>query len=331
MIFRRCTLCAVSLSSLALCASFAATSVMAQSATGFPSKPITIVVPNPPGGVVDSSARLAADPMSRLLGQAVVIDNRGGASGNIAYQLVAPRAEGRLHAAVFVSAYDVGNPAMFAKLPWDPKDLVPVALIAAATNVITVNPSLPVKDLKSFIAYLKQNPGKVNYASQGNGSLSHVGTELFDQTTQTEMTHVPYKGSGPAIQDVLGGQVEVFITTPPSVIGHLQTGKLRALAVTSKTRHPMLPDVPTTAEAGLPGFELEAWVGLFAPAGTPPDVIAKLSESVKQALAQPETKKRADTLGIEPRYLGPEALAALVAKDTAYWGKIIKERNIRAD
>ena len=331
MIFRRRTLCAVSLSSLALCASFAATSVMAQSAAGFPTKPITIVVPNPPGGVVDSSARLAADPMARLLGQAVLVDNRGGASGNIAYQMVARAPKDGYTLLASYSAYHVGNPAMFAKLPWDPKDLVPVALIAAATNVITVNPSLPVKDLKSFIAYLKQNPGKVNYASQGNGSLSHVGTELFDQTTQTEMTHVPYKGSGPAIQDVLGGQVEVFITTPPSVIGHLQTGKLRALAVTSKTRHPMLPDVPTTAEAGLPGFELEAWVGLFAPAGTPPDVIAKLSESVKQALAQPETKKRADTLGIEPRYLGPEALATLVAKDTAYWGKIIRERNIRAD
>ena len=331
MIFRRRTLCAVSLSSLALCASFAATSVMAQSAAGFPTKPITIVVPNPPGGVVDSSARLAADPMARLLGQAVLVDNRGGASGNIAYQMVARAPKDGYTLLASYSAYHVGNPAMFAKLPWDPKDLVPVALIAAATNVITVNPSLPVKDLKSFIAYLKQNPGKVNYASQGNGSLSHVGTELFDQTTQTEMTHVPYKGSGPAIQDVLGGQVEVFITTPPSVIGHLQTGKLRALAVTSKTRHPMLPDVPTTAEAGLPGFELEAWVGLFAPAGTPPDVIAKLSESVKQALAQPETKKRADTLGIEPRYLGPEALSALVAKDTAYWGKIIRERNIRAD
>ena len=331
MIFRRRTLCAVSLSSLALCASLGATSALAQSAAGFPAKPITIVVPNPPGGVVDSSARLAADPMSRLLGQAVVIDNRGGASGNIAYQLVARAPKDGYTLLASYSAYHVGNPAMFAKLPWDPKDLVPVALIAAATNVITVNPSLPVKDLKSFIAYLKQNPGKVNYASQGNGSLSHVGTELFDQTTQTEMTHVPYKGSGPAIQDVLGGQVEVFITTPPSVIGHLQTGKLRALAVTSKTRHPMLPDVPTTAEAGLPGFELEAWVGLFAPAGTPPDVIAKLSESVKQALAQPETKKRADTLGIEPRYMGPEALAALVAKDTAYWSKVIKDRNIRAD
>ena len=313
---------------LALCASLAAPVALAQA---FPSKTITVIVPNPPGGVVDSSARLAADPLTKLLGQAVVVDNRGGASGNIAYQAVARAPKDGYTLLASYSAYHVGNPAMFPKLPWDQKDLVPVALIAAATNVITVHPSVPAKNLKEFIAYLKANPGKVNYASQGNGSLSHVGTELFDQTTQTEMTHVPYKGSGAAIQDVLSGQVQVFMTTPPSVMGHVQSGKLRALAVTSKTRHPMLPEVPTTAEAGLPGFELEAWVGLFAPAGTPPDVIAKLSESVKKVLEQPETKKRAETLGIEPRYLGPDALAALVKKDTEYWGKVIKARNIKAD
>ena len=313
---------------LAFSASLAAPVTLAQS---FPDKTITVVVPNPPGGVVDSSARLVADPLTKLFGQAVIIDNRAGASGNIAYQMVARAPKDGYTLLASYSAYHVGNPAMFPKLPWDPKDLVPVALIAAATNVITAHPSVPAKNLKEFIAYVKQNPGKVNYASQGNGSLSHVGTELFDQTTQTEMTHVPYKGSGPAIQDVLSGQVQVFITTPPSVMGHVQAGKLKAFAVTSKTRHPMLPDVPTTAEAGLPGFELEAWVGLFAPAGTPPEVIAKLSEGVKKALELPETKKRAETLGIEPRYLGPDALAALVKKDTDYWGKVIKARNIKAD
>ncbi|MDM0109746.1 tripartite tricarboxylate transporter substrate binding protein [Variovorax sp. J22R24] len=313
---------------LALSASLAAPAALAQS---FPDKTITVIVPNPPGGVVDSSARLVADPLTKLFGQAVIIDNRAGASGNIAYQMVARAPKDGYTLLASYSAYHVGNPAMFPKLPWEQKDLVPVALIAAATNVITAHPSVPAQNLKEFIAYVKQNPGKVNYASQGNGSLSHVGTELFDQTTQTEMTHVPYKGSGPAIQDVLSGQVQVFITTPPSVMGHVQAGKLKAFAVTSKTRHPMLPDVPTTAEAGLPGFELEAWVGLFAPAGTPPEVIAKLSDGVKKALELPETKKRAETLGIEPRYLGPDALAALVRKDTEYWGKVIKARNIKAD
>ncbi|CAG2159930.1 Bug family tripartite tricarboxylate transporter substrate binding protein [Cupriavidus numazuensis] len=315
---------------LSLGASLAAPFALAQGAA-YPTKPVTIVVPNPPGGVVDTSARLVSDALARQLGQAVVIDNRAGGSGNIAYQLVARAPKDGYTLLASYSAYHVGNPAMFAKLPWDQKDLVPVGLIAAATNVITVNPSLPVNNLKEFIAYLKQNPGKVNYASQGNGSLSHVGTELFCQTTQTRMTHVPYKGSGAAIQDVLSGQVQVFMTTPPSVIGHIQTGKLKALAVTSKMRHPMLPNVPTTAEAGLPGFELEAWVALFAPAGTPPEVIAKLTDTLKTVLAQPETKKRAETVGIEARYMDPPALAALVKKDTEYWGKIIKAKNITAD
>ncbi|CAG9175781.1 Bug family tripartite tricarboxylate transporter substrate binding protein [Cupriavidus pinatubonensis] len=311
-------------------ASLAAPFALAQGAA-YPTKPVTIVVPNPPGGVVDTSARLVSDSLARQLGQAVVIDNRAGGSGNIAYQLVARAPKDGYTLLASYSAYHVGNPALFARLPWAQKDLVPVGLIALATNVITVNPSLPVNSLKDFIAYLKQNPGKVNYASQGNGSLSHVGTELFCQTTQTRMTHVPYKGSGAAIQDVLSGQVQVFMTTPPSVIGHIQTGKLKALAVTSKTRHPMLPNVPTTAEAGLPGFELEAWVALFAPAGTPPEVIAKLTDTLKTVLAQPETKKRAETVGIEARYMDPPALAALVKKDTEYWGKIIKAKNITAD
>ncbi len=304
---------------------------LAAHAQVFPSKPVTFIVPNPPGGVVDSSARLVGDPLSKLLGQAVVIDNKGGASGNIAYQHVARAPKDGYTLLISYSAYHVGNPSMFAKLPWEQKDFVPVALIAAATNVITVHPSLPANNLKDFIGYVKANPGKVNFASQGNGSLAHVGTALFEQTTGIDMMHVPYKGSGQAIQDVLAGQVQVFITTPPSVMGHVQAGKLKAMAVTSKTRHPMLPNVPTTAEAGLPGFELEAWVGLFAPAGTPPAVVAQLSEAVKKALELPETKARAATLGIEPRYLGPDALAALVAKDTDYWGKVIKSRNITGD
>jgi len=300
-------------------------------ADSFPSKPLTLIVPNPPGGVVDSSARLISEPLSKLLGQAVVIENKGGASGNIAYPLVARAPKDGYTLLVSYSAYHVGNPAMFAKLPWDPKELTPVALIAAATNVIAVHPSIPATNLREFIAYLKANPGKVNFASQGNGSLSHVGTALFEQATQTDMIHVPYKGSGDAIRDVLGGQVQVFMSTPPSVMSHVQAGKLKGFAVTSKARHPMLPGVPTTAEAGLPGFELEAWVGLFAPAGTPPAVIAQLSEGVKRALEQPDTRQRAAAIGIEPRYLNPEDLGALVKRESEYWGNVIRSRNIVAD
>ena len=258
-------------------------------AQAFPSKPITFVVPNPPGGFVDASARLLGEPLSRVVGQPVVIDNKGGGSGNVAYGLVARAAPDGYTLLTSYSAYHVGNPALSPKLPWTQKDLAPVALITVATNVIAAHPSVPATNLKEFIAYLKANPGKLSYASQGNGSLSHIGTEMFKMQTGTSMVHIPYRGSGPAIQDVLSGQVQVFITTPPSVMGHVQNGKLKGFAVAGKARHPGLPNVPTTAEAGLNGFELEAWVGIFAPAGTPPAVITKLSSSIKQALELPET------------------------------------------
>ncbi len=312
---------------------FVAALVCAASAQAqtYPSKPITLIVPNPPGGVVDTSARLLSEPLAKLLGQPVVIENKGGASGNIAYQQVAGAPKDGHTLLISYSAYHVGNPAMFAKLPWAQKDFVPVALLTAATNVIAAHPSVPANTLKEFIGYVKANPGKLNYASQGNGSLSHVGTALLEANTGMDMTHVPYKGSGPAIQDVLGGQVQVFMTTPPSVMQHVQAGKLKAYAVTGKTRHPGLPTVPTTAEAGLNGFELEAWVALFAPAGTPAAVVQQLTDKVKLALATPEARGVAERTGIEIRYLGPDALAALVDKETAYWGQIIKAKGIKAD
>lgn len=297
----------------------------------FPASTVTLVVPNPPGGLVDTSARLVGEPLSRLLKQTVVVDNRPGGSGNIAYQMVARSKPDGYTLLTSYSAYHTGNPNLMKNLPWQPKDFAPVALLTVATNVVAVHPSLPVNSLKELIEYAKKNPGKINYASQGNGSVSHLGTELFKQLTNTEITHVPYKGSGQAIQDVLAGQVQLFITTPPSVMQHVQAGKLKALAIAGKNRHPMLPNVPTTAEAGLPGFELESWVGLFAPAATPPAVVAKLSEEVKRALEQPEAKQQAAGQGIELRYLPPEALNALVRKELDYWGKVIKTAKITLD
>lgn len=297
----------------------------------YPTKPVTLIVPNPPGGVVDTSARLVNEPLTRLLGQPVVIENRAGGSGNVAYGSVARAKADGYNLLISYSAYHVGNPALASNLPWEARDFAPVALLTVATNVIAVHPSIPANTLKEFIAYLKAHPGKVNYASQGNGSLSHIGTEIFKQQTGTFMTHIPYRGSGPAVQDVLAGQVQVFITTPPSVMQHVLSGKLKALAVTGKTRHPGLPKVPTVAEAGLPGFQLEAWVGLFAPAATPPAVIAKLTGEVKKALELPEVKQRADGAGVELRYQPPEALGKLVQTETAYWAKTIQSAGIKAD
>ena len=300
-------------------------------AQSYPTRPVTLVVPNPPGGFVDTSARILSDSLAKVTSQPIIVDNRGGGSGNVAYQYVARANADGYTLLNSYSAYHVGNPNLTPKLPWAQKDFVPVALITVATNVITVHPSVPVKNLSEFIAYLKANPGKLSYASQGNGSLSHIGTEMFKLQTQTSMVHIPYRGSGPALQDVLSGQVQVFITTPPSVMGNVQLGKLKGLAVAGKTRHPGMPAVPTTTEAGLKGFELEAWVGVFAPAATPPDVVSKLSAQIKAALELPETKTRADSAGIELRYLAPAALNALVKKDTDFWAKTIKTAGITSE
>ena len=314
---------------LVIALAFVAQLSMAQT---FPDRPITLVVPNPPGGLVDTSARLLSEPLSRVIGQPVIVDNKPGASGNTAYQYVAKAKPDGYTLLISYSGYHVGNPALMDKLPWDPiKDFSPVALLTVSTNVIAVHPSVPVNNLKEFIAYAKANPGKLNYASQGNGSVSHIGTEIFKQTTGVDMVHVPYKGSGAAIQDVLAGQVQVFISTPPSLMQHIQSGKLKGLAVTGKSRHPGMPNVPTTTEAGLPSFQLESWVALYAPTGTPAPVITKLTDSVKQSLAMPEVKERAEAAGVELRYLNPTAMDALLKKELPYWNKAIKAAHITLD
>jgi tripartite-type tricarboxylate transporter receptor subunit TctC len=300
-------------------------------AQGYPSKPITLIVPNPPGGLVDTSARIVGDSLAKVLGQSVVVDNRGGGSGNVAYSAVARAPADGYTLLTSYSAYHVGNPSLTPKLPWAQKDFTPIALVTVATNVIAAHPSVPANTLQEFIAHLKKNPGKLSYASQGNGSVSHIGTEMFKMQTGTSMVHIPYKGSGDAIRDVLSGQVQVFMTTPPSVMGHVNSGKLKAFAVTGAKRHPNLPNVPTTAEAGLKGFELESWVAIFAPAGTPNDVVQKLSTGIKQALESPEAKQRADGAGIEIRYLPPAQLASMVKTETAFWAKTIKAAGITAD
>jgi tripartite-type tricarboxylate transporter receptor subunit TctC len=316
---------------LSLCFAVMVSLLSNSHAQNFPMRPISLIVPNPPGGLVDTSARLVAEPLSRLLGQTVVVDNKPGASGNLAYQTVAKSAKDGYTLLVSYSGYHVANHILMDKVSWELKELMPIGLITVATNVIAVHPSMPVSNMKEFIAYLKQNGSKVNYASQGNGSVSHIGTEILKQQTAVDMVHVPYKGSGQAIQDVLSGQVQVFITTPPSVMGHVQAGKLKALAVTGKIRHPQMPQVPTTAEAGFPNFELESWVALYAPAGTPSAVLQKLSTDVKKAMESPETKQRADAAGIEVRYLAPTEMNKLLDSDIASWSIAIKQAKIKLD
>ena len=301
---------------------------MPTSAQTYPNKPITLVVPAPPGGVVDATGRLLGEAMSRQLGQPVVIDNRGGASGNIGYSHAARATGDGYTLLTSYSAFHLGNPSLFPKPGWAQSDFVPIAMAAVATNVIAVHPSIPANTLGELIAYLKANPDKVSYASQGSGSLAHVGTEIFKAQTATSIVHVPYRGSGPAIQDMLSGQVQLFITTPPSVMQHIQAGKLKGIAVTGKSRHPGLPQVPTTAEAGLPGFELEGWVALFAPAATPVDVVNRLAAAVKASVETPDVISKAKAAGLEIRFLPPAALQDLVRAETAGWANTIKSANI---
>ncbi len=308
-----------------------ATASMLATAQDFPSRPISIIVPVPPGGIVDLAARLAAEPLTKALGQAAVVENRAGASGNIAYQLVAAAKPDGYTLLASYSMYHVGNPSMFSGLRWSADSFKPVGMVAVAPNVVVVHPSVPVNNLKELVDYAKKNPGMLNYASQGSGSIPHVGTELFKQMNGVDMVHVPYKGSGPAIQDVLSGQVQLFVTTPPSVLGHVQQGRLRAIAVASDARHPLLPDVPTSAEQGMPDFKLDAWVALFAPAGTPDDVVAKLSDALAGSLDSPEVRSRAAQAGITARPMASAELGKTVADDTEYWSKVIKAANIRAD
>jgi tripartite-type tricarboxylate transporter receptor subunit TctC len=302
-------------------------------AQAFPTKPVTLIVPVAPGGILDTVARMLAADMGKALdGQPVVVDNKPGASGNIGATHVAKSAPDGYTLLVGYSMFHVGNPSMFSNLAWDPvRDFASVCMVAVSPHVVAVHPSVPAQTLKELVDLAKREPGKLNYASPGTGSVPHVGMELFKQQTGIDIVHVPYKGAGPMMQDVVGGAVQSTIATPPSLLGFVQSGRVRALAVTAKSRHPLMPDVPTTAEAGFPNFELEAWVALFAPAGTPAPVIARLNAAVQEALKSPAVIERARTTGMHIRYQSPSELDATVKADLQYWSKVIRDARIRAD
>ncbi len=319
------------LSAAALLAAFVPLSSIAQ-APAFPGKSVTLIVPVAPGGILDTVARMLAADMGKHLGQAVVVDNKPGASGNIGAGLVAKSPPDGYTMLVGYSMFHVGNPSMFRNLTWDPlRDFSSVAMVAVSAHVLAVHPSVPAQTLKELVDLARAKPGTLNYASPGSGSVPHVGMELFKQQTGIDIVHVPYKGAGPMMQDVVGGAVQVAVATPPSILGFVQSGRVRALAVAAKSRHPLLPDVPTSAEAGYPNFELEAWVALFAPAGTPPEVIAKLTAVTQEALKSPAVIERARATGMVIKYMPPAELDATVKNDLQYWSKVIRQAGITAD
>ncbi|HRK39199.1 MAG TPA: tripartite tricarboxylate transporter substrate binding protein [Burkholderiaceae bacterium] len=298
----------------------------------FPNRPITLVVPSSPGGSTDFTARLIAEPLSRALGQPVVVDNRAGASGNIGNTLVARAKPDGYTLLVAYSGYQVGNPHLFKKAGWDPiKDFAPVAMLTRAPQVLAASMNVPANTLGELIAYAKANPGKLNYASSGNGSIQHIAGELFKQLTGTFITHIPYRGAGPAVQDLLGGQVDLFFTTPASVVSHIKAGKLKGLAVSSADRLTALPQVPTANEAGLKGFALDSWFALYAPAGTPPEIVAQLNAEIAKILANPDAKKKAEDAGTAVETMTPAQLGEYTRKELDAWGKVIKNANITAD
>jgi tripartite-type tricarboxylate transporter receptor subunit TctC len=311
---------------LALCAG----SVAAQAA--YPSKTITLIVPTAPGGTTDIAARLLAEPLGKALGQTVVVDNRGGASGAIAAVAV-KRAEPDGYTLLMqYSGYHVIAPNVVKQAAqWEAKDLQAVANVLTAPQVIVVREGLPVKTLAELIAYAKANPGKLSYASSGNGSLQHVTGAMIEQQAGITMTHVPYKGTGPALQDLLGGQVDLTFGTPPPYMPFIQSGKLRALAVTGATRVSSLPNVPTAAEAGLPKLDATSWFGVFAPAKTPKPIVDKLAAEIGKVMATPAFKQKAADLGATAEYMGPQQLDDYSRSELTRWAEVVKTAKIEAD
>ena len=314
---------------LALAATAFALPATAQDA--YPDKPITMIVPAPPGGGTDLVARLYADLLGQELGQQVIVDNRGGGNGNIGSALVARAKPDGYTLLMQYSGFHAANPALISNLNWDPKDFVGVAMGAIGPHVIVVPKKVPVDDLKSFIAYAKANPGKLNYASVGPGSVPHIGGVMLNKEAGIDLMHVPYKGSGPATQDTVAGQVELFIVTPPSVSGHIRNGNLKALALASTERLPSFPDTPTTAEAGLPGFLLDGWFALFAPAGTPQPIVDKLNAAMRKIAKMEITRQRADQLGMVLKDWDAAHMDKFARDEVAAWGKVIRDNKITMD
>jgi tripartite-type tricarboxylate transporter receptor subunit TctC len=300
----------------------------------YPERPITLVVPTAAGGTTDIAARMLAEPLGKALGQSIIVDNKAGASGNIGTKFVAGAKPDGHTLLLQYSGYHIGNPLLIKNSGWDPiKDFAPVGQVLVAPHVVLVQGKSPYKNLNSFLFAAKANAGKFNYASSGSGSLQHIGAEMLAQKAGVKMTHIPYKGASPALTDLLGGNVDVFITTPPSAMGFLQNGSLRALAITSQNRSLLasLRDVPTTDESGLKGFTLEAWFAVYAPAKTPAPVIARLSEELKKIVLSDAFKKRAVEQGAFALYLNPAQLQDQFAKELPRWEKTIKAGGISID
>jgi len=302
-------------------------------AQDYPSKPVRMVVGFPPGGGTDVVARILQPRLTELLGQTIVIDNRPGATGTVAAGQVAKSTPDGYTIMMGHVSVNAIAPSLFANLPYDVnRDFAPIALAASVPHLVVVHPSLPVTTLKELVAYLKAQPGKLTYPSAGNGSMPHLAGEVFQAMAGVKMVHVPYKGSGQSMQDLLGGQHLVAFDTMPASAPHVRSGKLRAVAVSTAQRVPSFPEVPTAEEAGVPGYVVTTWYGLFAPAGTPTPIVSRLHAEMVKAMQTPDVRARLEGIGADGSVSrSPEEFAALVRADTARYAKIVKEIGIRID
>ena len=298
----------------------------------FPNKPIRLICPFPPAGAVDIASRSTAAELSKLLAQPVTVDNKPGAGGNLGGAEAARSPADGYTLFMTTSGIQAINPALYAKMPFDPnKELASVAALVSLNNVLVVNPSVPAKNVRELIALLKKQPGKWTYASSGNGTSIHMSGAMFTQMTQTDVLHIPYKGSGPAVTDLLAGQVNMMFDNIPSSLPHIKAGKLRALATTGAKRDPALPNLPTLAEAGIAGYESGVWFGLMVPVGTPHEVIMRLNEASIQATKAPQFVKRMSDLGYNIIAGAPEDMTAMIKTELARWAPIVKASGAKVD
>ena len=296
----------------------------------WPSKPIRMILPFPPGGGTDILGRLIADRLSASFGQPVVTENRGGAGGNVGAEAAAKSAPDG-YTLVLVAPSLAISPTLYSKLNYDPvKDLAPVSLVATVPNVMVTQPSMP-GDLKEFIAVVKAKPGALNFGSGGAGTSNHLAGELFNLVAGTKLVHIPYKGVNLAMQDVLSGNVHLVFIGIPAAAPHIKAGKLRALALVAPQRSSALPDVPTVAEAGLPDFEVTTWYGVLAPAGTPRNIINRLNGELVKIMHAPELREKLAATGTEPLTSTPEEFSAYIRKEIAKWGDVIRKAGVKAD
>jgi len=319
------------LTGLALVAIASATPLAAV-AQAYPAKPVRFIIPFPPGGATDILGRILGQKLGETLGQQFIVDNRGGASGNLGLELAAKAPPDGYTVTIGQAANLAINLSLMGKLPYDPvRDFTPITMIATSPNLLVVHPSLPVKSMKDLVALAKAKPGALNYASSGNGSPGHLAAELFKQIAGIQMTHIPYKGAGPALTDVVAGHAQLYFTAPISAQPFVKGGRLRMVAVTTAKRSPSLPDVPTVAESGYPGMDVASWWALLAPAGTPKDVIARLHTETVKILGTSDMRERLAAQGADAAPGSPEQLGAYIKSEIANWAKMVKTTGVKID